>query len=303
MSPHTSPQWPLFLGCPVWACDQWADEIYPAKTPRKQWLSWYSRTFNTVEGNSTFYGLPSRETTEKWAVQSAEGFRFCLKFPRVISHDLMLRNAHQETAAFLECMRPLADAEKLGPTFLQLGPQFAPNRFGDLEAYLNQLRCNEATRTMSWAVELRHYDWFDRAANEDRVNGLLRELEIDKVLFDSRPLFQSPPEDEIESASQARKPKTPVRQTVTAKQPMLRIVGRNRTERTREYFDAWAPIVAKWVSEGLTPYVFTHAPDDALAPRLGRMFARAVASHLDGLAVDVPRPPTPLRQMSLLDEE
>jgi uncharacterized protein YecE (DUF72 family) len=303
MQPHTSPRWPLFLGCPVWACDQWADEVYPAKTPRKQWLSWYSRTFNTVEGNSTFYGLPPRETIEKWAAQAAEGFQFCLKFPRVISHDLMLRDADQETEAFLQCLFPLADAGKLGPTFLQLGPRFGPNRFRDLEAYLNQLRRDKATREMSWAVELRHHDWFDQATNENRVNDLLRELEIDKVLFDSRPLFQSPPEDDIEAASQARKPKTPVRQTVTAKQPMLRIVGRNRTELTQQYFDAWAPIVAKWIGQGLEPYVFTHAPNDALAPRLGRMFAKTVGLHLESQQIEVPRPPAPTRQMSLLDEE
>lgn len=302
MEPHEtasnnqSPPWPLFLGCPVWACDRWADEVYPAKTPRKQWLSWYSRTFNTVEGNSTFYALPARETIQRWADEAADGFQFCLKFPRTISHDQMLQNAGEDTRAFLRTLEPLADAGRLGPTFLQLGPKFGPGRFDVLQKYLSELPGG-----VNWAVELRHHDWFDQADNENRVNDLLRSLKIDKVLFDSRPLFQSPPDDEIEVASQGRKPKTPLRQTVTCRRPMLRIVGRNNIQLAETFFRAWAPIVAKWIGDGLTPYVFTHAPNDAFAPQLGRLFAKCLQDQFDGQEIDVPRPPPPLRQLSLLD--
>lgn len=83
----SAPRLPLMLGCPVWGCADWGGQVYPLKTPRSQWLHWYSRTFNTVEGNSTFYALPSVETTRRWASETANGFRFMLKFPRVISHD------------------------------------------------------------------------------------------------------------------------------------------------------------------------------------------------------------------------
>ena len=70
MQSKLSPVWPIRLGCPVWGCRDWAGDVYPARTPRSRWLSWYSQTFNTVEGNSTFYAIPSIEklfTRRKWS--------------------------------------------------------------------------------------------------------------------------------------------------------------------------------------------------------------------------------------------
>lgn len=292
----TAPDWPLHIGCPVWACDRWADQVYPARTPRKDWLAWYTRTFNTVEGNSTFYALPTIETTRRWAEQSAAGFRFCFKFPRTISHELQLVNAGEETQAFLRCTEPLAQADRLGPTFLQLGPRFGPDRFDVLANYLRQLPTDR-----KWALELRHHNWFDQGIHEQRVNELLASLSVDKVLFDSRPLYQSPPDDEIERASQSRKPKTPVRQTVTSGHPFLRIVGRNRVELTDRFLDQWAPIVAIWISKGLRPYVFTHTPDDALAPQLASRLLDRLRPLLGDHDLSLPRPPPNPRQLSLLD--
>lgn len=296
--PKTTPGWPIRLGCPVWSCDQWGDEVYPAKTPRRDWLAWYTATFNTVEGNSTFYALPDPSVFERWCRESADGFRFALKFPRSISHDCQLVGCDAELAAFLRGLELLKNADLLGPTFLQLGPNFAPNRFDDLAEFLKRLPGD-----FPWAVELRHHDWFDAGDNENRVNDLLRSKSIDKVLFDSRPLFQSPPDDAIEAKSQQRKPRTPVRQTVTGKRPMLRVVGRNRGSLAERYFDQWSKIVARWIESGLEPYVFIHSPDDALAPSLARRFVnrlnqRLTASH----PIKIPSPPRPPSQLSLLDD-
>ena len=47
----------------------------------------YASVFDTAEGNATFYGLPSAETVARWAAEAPETFRFCLKFPRVVTHD------------------------------------------------------------------------------------------------------------------------------------------------------------------------------------------------------------------------
>lgn len=223
--------------------------------------------FNTVEGNSTFYGLPSLDTARRWADESAEGFRFSLKMPRAISHESRLVGCERELAAFLEFASVLHDADRLGPSFLQVGPKFAPDCFRQLEAFVNRL-----PKELTWAVEVRHHDWFDQAENESALNQLLTDRAIDKVLFDSRPLYQLPPDDEIEAASQTRKPKTPVRQTVTSRRPMLRIVGRNRVELTQKFIDQWVPIVKGWVDSGLEPYIFTHAPDDRFAPEFARRF-------------------------------
>ena len=257
----------------MWSCGDWADVVYPAKTAKREFLAWYSRMFNCVEGNSSFYATPSPELAARWAKESADGFQFCLKFPRSISHERQLVAANQETSEFLETIETLASHDRLGTTFLQLGPDFGPSRFAALREYLQNL-----PKEFRWAVEVRHFNWFDQAGNEARLNGLLTDLNIDRCLFDSRPLFQSAASDDIERISQSRKPKSPVRQTVTSDRPMLRIVGRNQVELTQKYVDQWATIVHGWIRDGLRPTIFTHAPDDRFAPSFARLFYDALVT-------------------------
>ena len=297
MTGTTNTELPLFLGCPVWACGHWGGEVYPVRTPRKDWLHWYSRTFNTVEGNSTFYALPGPDAIQRWVEQTPDHFRFALKFPRTISHELELEHSQTATREFLQRIEPLREALRLGPTFLQLGPRFGPDRLPLLARFLDDL-----PRDFAWAVELRHHDWFDSGENEKRVNDLLRRLEIDKVLFDSRPLFQNPPDDEIEKVAQDRKPRTPVRQTVTGNHPMLRLVGRNRVELTDRFIKQWVPIIVGWIKQGLNPYVFTHAPDDRFAVAFARRLAERLKIEMPKTDCSIPRPPAPVRQLSLLHE-
>ncbi|MEM0924547.1 MAG: DUF72 domain-containing protein [Planctomycetota bacterium] len=262
-----SPGLPMRLGCPVFQCEHWASRVYPAGAPKTRWLHWYSRMFNTVEGNSTFYGLPSRETIKRWANEAAPGFRFALKMPRGISHESRLVGCEGLLREFVALARLLHDSDRLGPSFLQLGPDFSPRYRSQLLRFLDQL-----PPELPWAVEVRHLDWFDQAENEASINQDLSDRNIDKVLFDSRPLYQAPPDDPIEAVSQTRKPKTPVRQTVTAEHPFLRLVGRNRLELTQRFIEQWVPIVLQWVRDGHQPYIFTHAPNDQFAPMFARRF-------------------------------
>lgn len=301
--PLATPTLPLKIGAPVWACGEWSGQVYPPRTPRDQWLQWYSRTFNVVEGNSTFYALPPEQTFAKWAEQSVPGFQFSFKFPRLISHDWQLQKCDEATGDFLKRLKILADADRLGPTFLQLGPSFGPDRFDDLKRYLKSLPSE-----YPWAVELRHFDWFDDAianspGHERRVDDLLNDLGVDKVLFDSRPLYQSEPDDPVEAISQTRKPKTPIRKTVTGLRPMLRMVGRNRVELADVYFQEWASTVATWIHDGLEPVVFTHAPDDRFAPELARRFLSFLQPELPEYDLSLPLPEMPDQQLSLFGDD
>ncbi len=269
--------------------------MYPAGTPKRSWLSWYTRMFNAVEGNSSFYAIPTVDTARRWAGEAAAGFQFCMKFPREVSHEHALVGAQAATRLFLDALNVLRQAERLGPTFLQLGPEFGPDRAAVLEAYLDEL-----PPEMSWAVEVRHPGWFDSGPNEQRINEMLRQRQMDKVLFDSRALFQLPPDDQIENASQKRKPKTPVRQTVTGRRPMLRLVGRNQLDLVDRFTEQWVQIVADWIAQGLQPYIFAHAPNDALAPELARRFWNRLAPLLPPPQPELPRLPAKPRQLELL---
>jgi uncharacterized protein YecE (DUF72 family) len=277
---------PYRIGCPVWACGEWRGTLFPEKAPRTSWLRHYSAVFGTVEGNSTFYTLPSVETARRWADEAADGFRFALKFPRAITHEAELVDCDAVTGRFLEILAALHERDRLGPSFLQLGPAFDGRRFDALARYLRSLPSE-----FPWAVEVRHADWFDEGRFENALNQLLREVGMDRALFDSRALFSRPPSDEWEVESCRRKPRSPLRRTVTGPRPMLRLVGRNRIEEADPWLTEWAGPVAEWIRAGHEPYVFLHAPNDRHAPELAARFHEALRRHLPELPDLVIRPP------------
>ncbi len=266
--PTAIPQWDRWLyriGCPVWGCREWTDSIYPAGTPTDSYLRWYSCLFPAVEGNSTFYALPSKETFGKWRDEASPTFQFCFKFPREISHQRRLLGCNDLLTEWLDRLEVLRDSGQLGPTFLQLPPSFSWQQFPELESFLRAL-----PKDWPWGVELRHPDWYDGADRELQLDTLLSSLSIDRVIFDSRPLNATDAQDASEQAAQSRKPKTPLRLTVTGKRPMVRLIGRNQLEPITEYMQQWSETIAGWIHQGYQPWIFTHAPDDQYAPFLAR---------------------------------
>lgn len=274
MSATETQQQPWFLGCPVWASPQWVGSLY-ASSDRRKWLRDYSAVFNTVEGNSTFYGLPAADVIQRWGESTADGFRFALKFPREISHDCELVQAQGQTAEFLQVLDQLDRLDRLGPSFLQLSPRFSGRNFIALASYLKRL-----PKEFPYALEVRHADYYTQPL-EKELDDLLAEFGIDRVLFDSRPLFSKEPSDEYEQQSQARKPLLPHRVTVTSGRPMLRLVGRNDVSESLPWIREWAPVIAGWIAEGLTPFVFTHSPNDAHAPEFAERLHEEVRQHTE----------------------
>ncbi len=295
-SPST-PAFPFAIGCPVWACDAWGDVVYPARCPRRQWLAWYSQMFNTVEGNSTFYALPSMEVAKRWANETADGFHFALKFPRDISHGARLENSSL-LDQFIAVVSLLHASHRAGPSFLQLPPWLGHERFDELVAFLERL-----PKGLEWAVEPRHLDWFDLGKHEQALNEAIDGLGMNRVIFDSRALFQSPAEDEIEAISQKRKPNVPVRFDTVGRKPLLRIVGRNRIELADSFTAEWLPVIDRWVTQGFRPYVFMHSPDDRFAPAFARRTAEAYRHYTRLGQPSLPTLPALPRQLSLFGDE
>jgi len=287
--PTHAPQLPYFLGCPVWACPGWVGSIFASDAKRSEYLHQYSMAFNTVEGNSTFYGLPTRATAANWCEQSLPGFRFALKFPRVITHERQLRGAEPETRAFLSLLEVLATHDRLGPSFLQLSPSFSGAQLPDLAAFLREL-----PEEFPFAVEVRHPDFFEDSPVEQQLQELLVRLQMDRVLFETRPLFSAAATDESEAEAQRRKPRTATRPIVSGQRPMLRFVGRNDVAASAPWIAEWVPEVADWIRRGLTPYVFLHAPDDRFAPDLAQAFHTALSAQLPDL------PPLPRGRGTIL---
>jgi uncharacterized protein YecE (DUF72 family) len=128
-------------------------------------------------------------------------------------------------------------------------------------------------------------------------------MHIDRVILDSRPLFSDPPGDDYERESQSRKPRCPVRKTVTGHRPLIRLVGRDDVRRVIPWLREWAPVVAGWIISGLKPYVFTHAPNVLHAPTLARMFHEELGKHTQRVSALPPWPgeveDKPAKQLAL----
>jgi uncharacterized protein YecE (DUF72 family) len=86
-------------------------------------LERYSRRLNCAEINSSFHRPHAATTYAKWRESTPPGFRFAVKIPRAITHELKLRDAREPFVTFLAQTDGLAD--KRGPLLLQLPPSLA----------------------------------------------------------------------------------------------------------------------------------------------------------------------------------
>ena len=269
---------PYRLGCPAWSVPEWRGRFLPQATPQRDFLRHYARVFHTVEGNSMFYALPKMEIVLRWIDEVGPEFRFCPKVPRDVSHGEHLPGAPGVLQAFWERLECLAEARRLGPSFLQLPARFGLAQLEELSAFLEAW-----PRQFPLAVEVRHPVFFEGGAEEENLNARLIEHGADRVIFDSRSLFSAAPGDAVEVESQKRKPRLPVRWQALGRHPMVRFVGRNRVDDLESWLDDAAQAVAGWITEGRCPHVFMHTPDDVMAPQLCALFHERLRRWIPGL--------------------
>ena len=275
-----------YLGCPGWATKTWVGRLFPTATRPAEFLERYARVFNTVEGNTTFYALPTADVVKRWDEQTPASFRFCFKFPKPITHDKQLANARDDVAVFVDRIAPLGD--KLGTLFLQLPPQFGAPLIGRLATFLDDL-----PRGYRYAVELRHPEL---VVAEHEVYDVMRERGVDLVTMDARGLHRG---HSLELAEvRARKPKLPVIVRATAQRPLVRCVPNEDFDSCADVVEPWAAQIARWIDESKTPYFFMHSPDDTFAPENAYKFHAMVQKHRDVGAL--PAWPGGERQLSLL---
>lgn len=143
----------VYAGGTTWNIPTWVGTTYPENTPRRLFPEAYGRSFGTIEFNATHYRIYPPAKMKEWADATPEGFRFCPKFPQIISHFRRFSNCEGPTDDFIEGL--LALGNRLGPAFIQLPPHFAPKHAAALWTYLEKW-----PRELSLSVEFRHPDWF-----------------------------------------------------------------------------------------------------------------------------------------------
>jgi uncharacterized protein YecE (DUF72 family) len=261
-----------YLGCPGWGIKSWIGRLFPAGTKHHDFLPRYAEVFNTVEGNTTFYALPTADVVERWRDSVPDSFRFCFKFPRTITHDKLLIDCGAEVREFIDRIAPLE--HKLGTLMVQLPPRFGPAELPRLASFLDELPAD-----FHYAVELRHDWFFAGGAEEDDAVALLRERAIDLVMMDARGLHAG--NSLAQADVRARKPSLPVIMRATASRPIVRCVPHESFEEGRHFVEPWAPQLAKWIADGKTPFFFMHAPDDTFAPENAYAFHAMLRAHAD----------------------
>jgi uncharacterized protein YecE (DUF72 family) len=163
----------VWVGCSGWNYADWRELVYPRGLPPRRWLAHYATLFDTVEVNSTFYRLPSRDAVANWAAETPPGFRFAIKASRYLTHIKRLANLGQGVERFYERIEPLIEAGKLGPVLWQLPGNFRCDR-ERLGAALEQLPAGRH------CIEFRHPSWFN-----DDVYGMLRHHGVALVIGDT----------------------------------------------------------------------------------------------------------------------
>lgn len=254
-----------FLGCPSWGLSDWVGTLYRRGSKSKDFLTQYARVFNTVEGNTTFYGVPNAETVERWRDATPESFHFCFKVPRAITHERALVGVDREMTAFLDRLRPLGP--RLGPIMVQLPPAFAPQHLDRLERLLATLPSD-----LCFAVEVRHREFYDHDDTRRRLDDLLAHFACERVIMDTRALRSGPAGHPDVAQARFKKPDLPVAPVALGRRPLLRFISHPEDDVNTPWLGLWAGAVAGWIREGRRPYVFVHCPNDRHSPGTARRF-------------------------------
>jgi uncharacterized protein YecE (DUF72 family) len=229
----------LRIGCSGWNYNSWRGTFYPKGMGPARWLREYATHFDTVEVNSTFYRLASRDAVARWAADTPDDFCFTVKASRYLTHIKRLQNMDEGVKRFYERIDPLIPAGKLGPVLWQLPPNF--QRDDDRLA-----TALAATPPGRHAWEFRHPSWFT-----DDVYALLREHGAALVIGDSpdRP-FQT--------------------YEMTADWTFVRFhYGRKgrRGNYSRAEIATWADRLTDWHRHGVDVYAYFNNDWETFAPR------------------------------------
>ena len=135
----------------------------------------YAEEFDTVEVNSTFYRLASRDAVARWAAETPDGFLFAAKASRYLTHVRRLNEIEEGIHRYYERIMPLVEAGKLGPVVWQFPATF--RREGNaLDRVATALELVPPGRH---CFEFRHESWFT-----EEVYALLREHDAALVIGD-----------------------------------------------------------------------------------------------------------------------
>ncbi|NIK55531.1 DUF72 domain-containing protein [Kribbella shirazensis] len=259
----------LNVGCAQWTHAAWGQ---PSRDKLRSYASWC----NAVESNTTFYATPSPSAVANWAAQTPPDLRFVVKLPQLITHERRLTNVDAELRAFLSAIEPLGPRNHA--VWIQLPAAFSPTDLGALAAFLHK-----APGDHRYAVEVRHPAFFDDPRAATNLERVLARSDAEWIPFDTGTLFARRPTSFAERDAWMKKPRVARRTRALTGHPIVRYIGRDSVAETVDGWGYLVDLVTTWLSEGRSPTIFLHTPDNAEALNLARRFHTTVAAAVPTL--------------------
>jgi uncharacterized protein YecE (DUF72 family) len=152
------------IGCAGWDYKDWIGPFYPKLLESHNRLGFYSKYFNVIEINTTFYSLPKLSIVQNWMEQTPADFKFTVKVWQEITHNFKDANFEDSISQFFYRLSPLK--EKIFSYLLQFPPWFKYT-----ENHLHRLKylIGELPTENRYVVELRDNSWF----NEDLLYDVI----------------------------------------------------------------------------------------------------------------------------------
>ncbi|MEO8433097.1 MAG: DUF72 domain-containing protein [Acidobacteriota bacterium] len=147
---------PVRVGTAGWSYEDWKGIVYPLRAPRGfDPLELMASLFDTNEINSSFYRIPTEQSTRSWARRVAHNSRFAFtaKLYRGFTHERTAGG--EEEKLFIAAMAPLAEEDRLAAVLVQFPVSFhndAENRAA-LDSLLGRFA------SIPLAAEFRHASW------------------------------------------------------------------------------------------------------------------------------------------------
>ncbi len=251
----------IYVGCAKWNKTD-LKNFYPHGT--KDELTYYSRQFNSIELNATFYSMPGREQVITWRNKAPDGFRFFPKVTQSISHMRRLNDVQMLTDEYCDNISNFED--RLGMVFLQLHDNFKYKNYDRLVSFIENF-----PKAIPLAVELRNTEWFNDVAVCKEVYELFEKHQVTNIIVDTA----------------GRRDLLHMR--LTTPKVFVRYVGANNPQSDRERLDDWVERLKIWVDQGIRDiYFFVHQNIEVESPLLSAYFIEKLNKQF-GTNLQIPK--------------
>lgn len=165
----------IMIGTSGYSYDDWKGNFYPDKCRQTDFLEYYSRHFEVLELNFSYYRIPDAGQCTRMINNSGGRVEFVIKAFRQLTHDISKTSITETAPLFIKGISPFVESGNLGAVLLQFPQSFhytTENRIY-LKALIDRLR------PLPISVEFRQKEWL-----RDSVYETLNSLGVGFVCVD-----------------------------------------------------------------------------------------------------------------------